>query len=69
MVINFLHLVRPEIIIKEFIILRHPRDDRRLGVHNSNTDICKKAVDHKFNIVGGYSAEFYGWTANIGTSI
>ena len=40
--------------------------------HNSNADICKKAVDHKFIISGGYSAEFYGWTAktaDIGTAI
>ena len=40
--------------------------------HNSNADICKKAVDHEFIIAGGDSAEFYGWTAktaNIGTAI
>ena len=33
---------------------------------------CKKAVDHEFNISGGYSAEFDGWTAktaDIGTAI
>ena len=29
----------------------------------SNADICKKAVDHKFIISGGYSADFYGRTA------
>ena len=44
---------------------------RTLG-HNSNADICKKAVDYEFINTGGYSAEVYGWTAktaNIGTSI
>ena len=29
----------------------------------SNADICKKAVNHKFIISGGYSADFYGRTA------
>ena len=40
--------------------------------NNSNADICKKTVDHEFIISGGYSAEFYGWTAktaDIGTAI
>ena len=39
---------------------------------NSNADICKKAVDREFIISGGYSAEFYGWTAktaDIGNAI
>ena len=37
--------------------------------HNSNADICKKAVGHEFIVAGGDSAEFYGRTAktaNIG---
>ena len=87
-VINFLFLMRPEIIIKEFIILRHQvLQDRFRCIlvqgllsqemkiekgQNSNADIYKKAVDHEFINTGGYSAEFYGWTAktaNIGTSI
>ena len=40
--------------------------------HNSNADICKKAVDHEFFFASGYSTEPYGWTAktaNFGTSI
>ena len=40
------------------------RDEDRIKGHNSNADICKKAVDHEFIIAGGYSAEFYGWTCN-----
>ena len=74
--------------IKEFTIIRHQeirsvppaigtgtshaRDEERNGGHNSNADICKKAVDHEFIISGGYSAEFYGWTAmtaSVGTAI
>ena len=40
--------------------------------HDSNADICRKAVDHEFYKTGGLSAEFYGWTAktaNFGTAI
>ena len=43
-----------------------------IGTGTPVPDICKKAVDHKFIISGGHSAEFYGWTAKtaeIGTSI
>ena len=68
LVTNFLHLIRPKIIIKEFIILRHKerRDQfpKRLGQgpllqemesekgHTSNADVYKKAVDHEFIISG-----------------
>ena len=48
------------------------RDEDQNKGHNSNADICKKAVDHKFILSGGHSAEFYGWTAktaDIGTAI
>ena len=48
------------------------KQDNRQVFRQTNADICKKAVDHEFIIVGGDSAEFYGWTAktaNIGTSI
>ena len=40
--------------------------------HNSNADICKKAVDCEFRNTGGVSAEFCGWTAktaNLGVAI
>ena len=39
--------------------------------HNSNADICKKAVDCEFFHTGRCSAEFCGWTAktaDIGTA-
>ena len=48
------------------------RDEDQNKGHNSNADICKKAVHHILTFSGGYSAEFYGWTAktaDIGTSI
>ena len=48
------------------------RDDNQNRGTNSNADICRKAVDHEFIIVGGHSAEFHGWTAetaNIGAAI
>ena len=85
---NFLQSIHPEIISKEFITLRHQMlQDRfqwRLGREilaqdvtiwqkaQSSADICEKAVAHDFIISGGYSVEFYGWTAktaNIGTAI
>ena len=40
--------------------------------HNSDTDICRKAVDDEFSNTGGVSAELYGWTAktaNFGAAI
>ena len=76
LVINVLHLIPPEIILKEFTIIRHQVSQDRFQCmlaqellsqemkikigHNSNVDICKKAVDHEFTISDGYSAEFYG---------
>ena len=51
---------------------RVARDEDQNRRTNSNADNCKKAVDHEFISSGGYSAEFYGWTAktaDIGTSI
>ena len=41
-------------------------------MHNSNADVCEKAVDHEFVNTGRYSAEPYGWTAktaHIGAAI
>ena len=41
-------------------------------MHNSNADVCEKAVDHEFVNTGKNSAEPYGWTAktaNIGAVI
>ena len=82
---NFIHLIRPEILLKKFLIVRHrERQDqfhKRQGQgplspemknkigHTSNADICKKAVDHEFINTGGSSAEFYAKTANIGAAI
>ena len=40
-----------------------PRDDKQKSRHNSDADICRKAVNKRFNDAGGISAEFYGWTA------
>ena len=40
--------------------------------HNSNADLCRKAVDYEFSDTGGVSAKFYGWTAktaNFGVAI
>ena len=34
-----------------------------LNHHNSNADICRKAVDNEFHNTDGISAEIYGWTA------
>ena len=36
------------------------RDEEQIKGTNSNSDICKKAVDHEFLKTGGYSADFYG---------
>ena len=36
--------------------------------HNSNADICRKAVDYEFVNTSGISAEFYGWTAETAIS-
>ena len=44
------------------------RDEDQNKGHNSNADICKKAVGHEFIISGGHSAEFYGWTAKTADS-
>ena len=47
------------------------RDDKQ-NRDNFNADICRKAVDYEFVNTGGFSAEFYGWTAqtaNTGTAI
>ena len=79
MVLNFLRLIHPEIIIKEFTLAHHkenedqfhklqghrlfPRDDKQNRDTNSNADICRKAVDNEFFYAGGVSAEFYGRTA------
>ena len=59
------HLVHPEIIIKEFTIAHHKENEDQFhklqgrGLfsqemtnkvrHNSNADICKKAVDYEFS--------------------
>ena len=37
-------------------------DSLRDDPHNSNSDVCRKAVDCEFVNTGGISAEFYGWT-------
>ena len=88
LVTNFLRLLHPEIIIKEFTLAHHKENkdqsiSHRIGDsfrkrwqtrwgHNSDTDICRKAVDYEFGNTGGVSVEFYGWTAktaNFGAAI
>ena len=42
----------------------HTNDDRQKSRHNSNADICAKAVDCEFYNTGGITAEPHGRTAN-----
>ena len=50
----------------------HTSEDRQKSRHNSNADICDKAVDYEFYNTGGITAELHGRTAktsNIGIAI
>ena len=50
----------------------HTSEDRQNKRHNSNADICDKAVDYEFYNTGGIAAELHGRTAekaNIGIAI
>ena len=54
------------------ILFFFSQDDKQKWRHNSNVDICRKAVDNEFVNTGGISANFYDWTAkiaNIGAAI
>ena len=41
----------------------HTSEAQTKSRHNSNADICNKAVDYEFYNTGGISSEFHGWTA------
>ena len=76
--INFLRMIHPEIILKEFNLTtckgtekQSPKKDESCSDkwrqtkswHYSNADICDTAADHEFHNAGGITVELHGRTA------